>query len=100
MLLHKQQIFGSGGLAPPDVVAVYAPSVAELSRLRQDPSRASGSRQDVSGGSAMDKDAHTTVNHRRLDRLRRGRGPVPEHIIDEFVSRNSRRGTMIGLSLP
>jgi len=54
----------------------------------------------------MDKDAHTTVNHRRLDRLRRGRGPVAEHVIDEFVAGNLprreflRRGTMIGLSLP
>jgi peptide/nickel transport system substrate-binding protein len=46
------------------------------------------------------------VNHRRLDDLRTGRGPVAEHVIDEFVAgRLSRRqflqrGTMIGLSVP
>jgi peptide/nickel transport system substrate-binding protein len=45
-------------------------------------------------------------SHGRLDRLRRGRGPVAEHVIDEFVagrlSRRQfiRRGTMIGLSVP
>ena len=32
------------------------------------------------------------INHERLDDLRRGRGPVQEHIIDEFVAgRLSRR---------
>src|SRR5205823_84810 len=32
------------------------------------------------------------INHERLDDLRRGRGPVQEHIIDEFVEgRLSRR---------
>jgi len=46
------------------------------------------------------------INHRRLDALRTGRGPVAEHVIDEFaagrLSRREllRRGTMIGLSLP
>jgi peptide/nickel transport system substrate-binding protein len=46
------------------------------------------------------------INHRRLDALRAGRGPVAEHVIDEFVagrlSRREflRRGTMIGLSVP
>jgi peptide/nickel transport system substrate-binding protein len=46
------------------------------------------------------------INHRRLDGLRRGRGPVQEHVIDEFaagrISRREfiRRGTMIGLSAP
>jgi peptide/nickel transport system substrate-binding protein len=46
------------------------------------------------------------VDHRRLSDLRRGRGPIEEHIIDEFVgnrlSRRDflRRGTAIGLSLP
>src|SRR6516162_3020239 len=46
------------------------------------------------------------VNHRRLDVLRTGRGPIAEHVIDEFVagrlSRREflRRGTMIGLSVP
>jgi peptide/nickel transport system substrate-binding protein len=45
-------------------------------------------------------------NHRRLDVLRTGRGPVAEHVIDEFVagrlSRREfiRRGTLIGLSVP
>ena len=46
------------------------------------------------------------VDHERLDNLRRGRGPIQEHIIDEFVAgRLSRRdflrkGTAFGLSLP
>jgi peptide/nickel transport system substrate-binding protein len=46
------------------------------------------------------------IDHGRLDRLRRGRGPVQEHVIDEFVagrlSRRQflRRGTAIGLSVP
>jgi peptide/nickel transport system substrate-binding protein len=46
------------------------------------------------------------LNHRRLDVLRSGRGPVAEHVIDEFVagrlSRREflRRGTLIGLSVP
>ena len=26
------------------------------------------------------------INHERLDDLRRGRGPVQEHVIDEFVA--------------
>ena len=46
------------------------------------------------------------INHRRLDPLRKGRGPIQEHIIDEFVaghiSRREfiRRGTIVGLSAP
>lgn len=50
--------------------------------------------------------SHKIVNNRRLDGLRRGRGPIAEHVIDEFVAGNLprreflRRGTMIGLSLP
>lgn len=46
------------------------------------------------------------VNHRRLDALRTERGPIAEHVIDEFaagrLSRREllRRGTMIGLSVP
>jgi peptide/nickel transport system substrate-binding protein len=46
------------------------------------------------------------IDHRRLDALRTGRGPIPEHIIDEFVagrlSRRDflRRATMVGLGLP
>jgi peptide/nickel transport system substrate-binding protein len=46
------------------------------------------------------------INHERLDDLRRGRGPVQEHVIDEFVAgRLSRRdfirkGSAIGLSMP
>ena len=51
-------------------------------------------------GSGMD------IDHERLDDLRRGRGPIQEHVIDEFVagrlSRRDllRRGTAMGLSLP
>ncbi|MDA8284541.1 MAG: ABC transporter substrate-binding protein [Actinomycetota bacterium] len=46
------------------------------------------------------------VDHARLDRLRRGHGPVGEHVIDEFVAgRLSRRqflsrATKVGLGLP
>jgi peptide/nickel transport system substrate-binding protein len=46
------------------------------------------------------------IDHGRLDDLRRGQGPIQEHVIDEFVagrlSRRDflRRGTMIGLSMP
>jgi peptide/nickel transport system substrate-binding protein len=46
------------------------------------------------------------IDHSRLDALRTGRGPVAEHVIDEFVagrlSRRQflRRGTMVGLSVP
>jgi peptide/nickel transport system substrate-binding protein len=48
----------------------------------------------------------TNIDHERLDDLRSGRGPIQEHVIDEFVagrlSRRDflRRGTMIGLSMP
>ena len=48
----------------------------------------------------------TNIDHERLDDLRRGKGPIQEHVIDEFVagrlSRRDflRRGTMIGLSMP
>jgi peptide/nickel transport system substrate-binding protein len=55
----------------------------------------------------VDKDGRImTINHRRLDDLRTGRGPIQEHIIDEFVAGHLprreflRRGTMIGLSVP
>jgi peptide/nickel transport system substrate-binding protein len=46
------------------------------------------------------------IDHERLDDLRRGRGPVQEHVIDEFIAgRLSRRdfirkGSAIGLSMP
>jgi peptide/nickel transport system substrate-binding protein len=46
------------------------------------------------------------IDHERLDDLRRGRGPVQEHVIDEFVaghlSRRDfiRKGSAIGLSIP
>src|SRR5215469_2864890 len=46
------------------------------------------------------------INYQRLDDLRRGRGQIQEHVIDEFVagrlSRRDflRRGTAVGLSLP
>src|SRR5262249_43312118 len=52
------------------------------------------------------KTGRTMINHRRLDVLRRGRGPIAEHVIDEFAAGHLprreflRRGTMIGLSLP
>jgi peptide/nickel transport system substrate-binding protein len=90
-----------------DVVAAYAPPVAPDDWLRKDRPKASRSRIDVSGGSAMgSRPSHTIVNYRRLDGLRRGRGAIAEHVIDEFVAGNLprreflRRGTMIGLSLP
>jgi peptide/nickel transport system substrate-binding protein len=52
----------------------------------------------------MDTDRNMNIDHERLDPLRRGRGPIQEHIIDEFVaghiSRRDfiRRGTAFGLS--
>ena len=45
------------------------------------------------------------IDHERLDDLRRGRGPVQEHVIDEFaagrLSRRDfiRRGSAMGLSM-
>jgi peptide/nickel transport system substrate-binding protein len=45
------------------------------------------------------------IDHGRLDDLRRGRGPIQEHVIDEFVagrlSRRDfvRRGTVLGMSM-
>ena len=46
------------------------------------------------------------IDYGRLDRLRTGRGPIEEHIIDEYVAGRLnrrdflRRGSMIGLSVP
>ncbi|HET9692491.1 MAG TPA: ABC transporter substrate-binding protein [Acidimicrobiales bacterium] len=46
------------------------------------------------------------TDHERLDGLRRNQGPIPEHVIDEFVagrlSRRDflRRGALVGLSFP
>src|SRR5260221_12063372 len=57
-------------------------------------------------GSGMDTGRSPNIDHRRLDDLRRGRGPIQEHVIDEFVagrlSRRDflRRGSAIGLSMP
>src|SRR5262249_32185165 len=54
----------------------------------------------------MDTDRAKNIDHQRLDALRRGRGPIGEHVIDEFVagrlSRRDflRRGSAIGLSMP
>ncbi|HYB85655.1 MAG TPA: ABC transporter substrate-binding protein [Streptosporangiaceae bacterium] len=51
-------------------------------------------------------DIGRNIDHERLDDLRRGHGPVQEHIIDEFVAGRLarrdfiRKGTAIGLSLP
>ncbi len=51
-------------------------------------------------------DTSRNIDHGRLDDLRRGRGPVQEHVIDDFVAgRLSRRdfirkGSAIGLSMP
>jgi peptide/nickel transport system substrate-binding protein len=51
-------------------------------------------------------DTGRNIDHERLDGLRRGRGPVQEHVIDEFVAgrlsrRNfMRKGSAIGLSIP
>ena len=54
----------------------------------------------------MDRGSGMDINHEQLDDLRNGRGPIQEHVIDEFVagrlSRRDflRRGTAVGLSLP
>jgi len=51
-------------------------------------------------------DSGREVNHERLDNLRRGQGPIQEHIIDEFLAGNLsrrdflKRGTAFGLSVP
>jgi peptide/nickel transport system substrate-binding protein len=53
----------------------------------------------------MDTDRSKNIDHGRLDGLRRGRGPIQEHVIDEFaagrLSRRDflRRGTMLGMSM-
>jgi peptide/nickel transport system substrate-binding protein len=53
----------------------------------------------------MDTGRSKNIDHERLDDLRRGRGPIQEHVIDEFVaghiSRRDfvRRGTMLGMSM-
>jgi peptide/nickel transport system substrate-binding protein len=53
----------------------------------------------------MDTGRSKSIDHSRLDDLRRGRGPIQEHVIDEFVagrlSRRDfiRRGTMLGMSM-
>jgi peptide/nickel transport system substrate-binding protein len=57
-------------------------------------------------GAVMDRGGGMDIDYQRLDDLRKGRGPVQEHVIDEFVagrlSRRDflRRGTAVGLSLP
>ena len=54
----------------------------------------------------MDTGRSHNIDHSRLDALRRGRGPIQEHVIDEFVagrlSRRDflRRGSALGLSMP
>jgi peptide/nickel transport system substrate-binding protein len=54
----------------------------------------------------MDTEDHANIDHRRLDPLRRGRGPIQEHVIDELVAGHlSRRdflrhATKVGLGLP
>ncbi|MGE5132071.1 MAG: ABC transporter substrate-binding protein [Gemmatimonadota bacterium] len=54
----------------------------------------------------MDASRSPKIDHGRLDALRRGRGPVQEHVIDEFAAgRLSRRdflrkGSLVGLSMP
>ena len=56
-------------------------------------------------GGVMDTDRSKNIDHGRLDGLRRGRGPIQEHVIDEFVagrlSRRDfiRRGSMLGMSM-
>src|SRR5712691_11597790 len=53
----------------------------------------------------IDRGGDMKINHGRLDDLRGGRGPIQEHVIDEFVagrlSRRDflRRGTMLGMSV-
>src|SRR5712692_1386929 len=53
----------------------------------------------------MDTGRFMNIDHGRLDDLRSGRGPIQEHVIDEFaagrLSRRDfiRRGTMMGMSM-
>src|SRR5258708_26346465 len=59
----------------------------------------------IAKGSVMDTGRSPNIDHRRLDDLRRGRGPIQEHVIDEFVAGRLstrdflRRGTMMGMSV-
>lgn len=63
---------------------------------------------DCEGGIEQESEVRLPreIDHSRLDELRRGRGPIPEHVIDEFlagkISRRDfiRQGTKVGLSLP
>jgi len=54
----------------------------------------------------LNKGDPVDIDHGRLDPIRKGAGPIPEHIIDEFVagrlSRRDfiRRATMFGMSIP
>src|SRR5215469_7806135 len=56
-------------------------------------------------GGVIDTDRSKNIDHGRLDGLRRGRGPIQEHVIDEFVagrlSRRDflRRGSALGMSM-
>jgi peptide/nickel transport system substrate-binding protein len=56
-------------------------------------------------GGVMDTDRSKNIDHGRLDGLRTGRGPIQEHVIDEFVagrlSRRDflRRGSALGMSM-
>src|SRR5215813_3126301 len=56
-------------------------------------------------GGVMDTDRSKNIDHGRIDGLRRGRGPIQEHVIDDFLagrlSRRDfiRRGSMLGMSM-
>src|SRR5262245_25768281 len=60
----------------------------------------------IAKGVSLDTSPSPNIDHERLDNLRRGRGPIHEHVIDEFVAgRLSRRallrgGRALGLSMP
>src|SRR5215831_2889819 len=84
----------------------YMHHLLQLIAARVMISRRAGFRsgEGASGGSAMDTEPdRTLINHRRLDALRTGKGPLGQHVIDEFVAGRLprreflRRGTMIGL---
>jgi len=61
---------------------------------------------EVEGGAMATERSSDAVNQRWLDSLRRERGSIAEHVIDEFVAGRLtrreflRRGTAVGLSAP
>ncbi len=54
----------------------------------------------------LERGRHAEIDHEQLDELRRGHGPIGEHVIDEFVAGRLtrrdflRRASAVGIGLP